>query len=176
MNIELEVKSYCRDLAQVKSRLRKLGAKHLGQIHQIDTYFKVSKDYYQNGRPKLRIREEKNRRVSFEYHLPINKFKAQEYETDVGDAKTCRLILEKLGYKVGTVVDKRRDKYRLGKINIDLDSVKGLGNFIEVEIMNSKSQKSLQAIYEVLKKLGISRSDDISGQSYLYLVWKSQNQ
>ena len=176
MNLELEVKSRCHNLAKVRSQLKRLGAKFIGQVHQVDTYYQISPDYYLNRRPKLRIREEKNKRQVFlEYHVPINAFKAKEFETSLGDAKIGRVILEKLGYRVGLVVDKKREKYRMGKINIDLDQLRGLGNFIEVEIMNNATRQSLKMIYQFLEKLGISKSDNIAGQSYVNLLWQKKN-
>ncbi|MFA6410076.1 MAG: class IV adenylate cyclase [Candidatus Buchananbacteria bacterium] len=176
MNLEVEIKARCLDPKAVKTRLKKLSAKYVSQVHQVDTYYQISDKYFLNGQPKLRIREEKNKQQIFlEYHVPIDDFKAKEYETVLGDAKIGQFILEKLGCPRGLVVDKIREKYRLGKINIDLDLVKGLGSFIEIEIMNSKSDKTLKTIYNLLEKLGVSKNEDVSGQSYLNLLWQKKN-
>ena len=45
----VEIKAKVEDLAQVRERLRELGARHLGTFRQIDTYFEVPE-----GRLKLR--------------------------------------------------------------------------------------------------------------------------
>ncbi|MFA5022477.1 MAG: class IV adenylate cyclase [Patescibacteria group bacterium] len=173
MNIEIEVKLKVRSLAKIKQRLKLLKAKYLGLVWQVDTYYQVSKNYYLKGVPKLRIREERNKGKAFlEYHEAVNNFKAKEFETEVSNAKMAKIILEKFGYKPGLMVDKKREKYRLGRINIDLDSVKGLGSFVEIEIMNKNEKESLKEIYDFLPNLGLSKKDIIAGKSYLGLVWE----
>lgn len=173
MNIEIEVKAKVRDLAKLKKQLKKIGAKYIGQAHQVDTYYLISAKYrFKPGYPRLRIREDKiNKKYFWEYHEPIDCFRAKEYEVQITDAKSARFILEKLGYEKEAVIEKIRDKYRLGNLHLDLDQVKGLGNFMEVEIMNGKQQESLKRIFSFYDKLGVAKKDLIPEMRYLDMVW-----
>lgn len=173
MNIETEVKAKVKDLAGLQRRLKKIGAKFIGQVHQIDTYYLISTKYrFTPGHPRLRIREDKiNKKNLWEYHEPIDRFCAKEYETQIADAAMAKFILEKLGYEKEAVIDKIRHKYRLGNLNIDVDQVKGLGNFIEVEIMNGKKTESLKKIFSFYDKLGVDKKDLVPDMRYLDMIW-----
>ncbi|OGY46156.1 MAG: hypothetical protein A3J62_00595 [Candidatus Buchananbacteria bacterium RIFCSPHIGHO2_02_FULL_38_8] len=172
MNIEIEVKARCSDLVKLKKSLKKIGARRIGKIHQVDTYFLLSPKHRYRWAPRLRIREHWPKGKSFlEYHEPINKFKAREFEVAVNDPKTVKLILKKLGYLREAIIDKVREKYTYQGLHIDVDQVKGLGKFIEVECMKNRKD-SLKRIYNFYIKLGISPKDLIPEKRYLDMTWE----
>lgn len=168
MEIEIEVKAKCRNLAEIKKRLRKMGAKYQGRVHQIDTYylFRPKKSARQRV-PLLRIREDKPTGQSFfEYHEPVNIFKAREHAIEIDNPKLAKFILKKLGYQDEVIVDKIREKFSFQGLHIDLDQVKGLGQFIEVECMRNRPN-SLKRIYSFLDKLKIPKKDLIPEMRYI---------
>lgn len=175
MSIEIEIKAQCNNLADVKKRLKKLKAKFKQKTHQIDTYYLTKPNSrYQFG-PRLRIRENLNSKKYFwEYHIPMGNYQAKENEVQIDNPKMAKYILKKLGFECDVVIDKIREKYQLGDINIDLDQVKGLGNFIEVEIMDKNKASSLKRIRAMLTLLGIPPENYAQYRTYLDLMWEKQ--
>jgi predicted adenylyl cyclase CyaB len=175
MNIEVEVKAKVRNLVALKRKLKNLGVKYIGQTHHIDTYFLVAprKDRYKKGYPLIRVREDKTKNKDFwEFHRILDFYSAEEYEVEIDNPKTAKIILKSLGYKMGGVVDKKRERYKFGQLNIELDQVKGAGRFIEVEIMNDQKKNSLKKIYNFLEKVGIKEQDIIKDLRYLDIIWE----
>lgn len=172
MKIEIEIKAKCKNLPAIKKSLKRLNAKYVGTIHQVDTYFLLSPNDRCKGAPRLRVREDINKkRFSLEYHNPIDKFKAKEYEVGISDPKMAKTILKQLGYLVEAVIDKIREKYTCRGLNIDIDKVKGLGQFIEVECMKNKKD-SLKNIYDFFEAIGVSKKDLIPESRYLDMTWE----
>lgn len=67
------------------------------------------------------------------------------------------------------VVDKTRKVYIAGQTRIHLDCVKGLGSFMELEVVLNEGQvkgKGVLVASEIMNMLGIRDSDLISG-SYI---------
>lgn len=177
MNIETEVKVKIRNLAKLKNQLKKHNAKYLGVTHHLDTYFlvKPAKFRYQRGYPIIRIRQDLIRKKSFlELHKVVDLYRAEEHEVAISDAISAKAILIRLGYQLSAVIDKKREKYQLGQINIDLDTVKGLGRFMEVEVMNQKKNEGVKIIYDFLSQLEINKEDIIPDLRYLDMLWLKQ--
>jgi len=172
MNLELEVKAKCPDLGKIKKQLKKIGAKFIAKKHQVDTYFLISPKYYCKTGPRMRIREDKSSGLAWwEYHEPIDGLRAKENEIAIDDPRLAKWILTKLGYQVEAVIDKVREKYKFGELNIDLDQVKGWGNFVEVEIMNNGSRSAEKKIFDFLARIGIAEKNLIPEVRYLDMVW-----
>jgi len=166
----IEIKAKYHDLDQAKSIAKKLMTDQLGELHQIDTYYKT-----ENGRLKLR---EINGKVA--QLIPYYK------EYTQGPMKSCysllpvdnpvelKAILEKI-LGMLTIVDKKREVYLIGNIRVHLDRVKGLGNFIEFEAVyeeNSPDAKSIEMekVEELMRTFSISE-DSLLDKSYIdYLL------
>lgn len=176
MNLEIELKAKILDMEKTRKQVLKTGAKKIRTIHQIDTYYLISPKYrFKSGKPRLRIRENKTaNKFSWEYHQPIDAFGAKEYEVNIDDPKVAKLILKKLNYEIEAVIDKVREEYKFKSLNIVLDKVKGLGQFMEVEIMNSSRKESLKQIHDFYNKIGISGKDLIPEVRYLDMIWEKQ--
>jgi len=172
MNVEIEVKAKIRDIEKVRQRLKKIGAKYLGTVKHIDTYFLIKPTDRFKRAPRLRIRQDLiSQKSRLEYHEPKDQLTTHEFELKIDDAKTAETILKKLGFSRETVIQKTRLEYKLGRFNIVLDDVKGLGKFIEVEIINGQRAASKKRIFEFLDELGIDRKN-VMDNGYLYMVWE----
>jgi adenylate cyclase class 2 len=175
MNIEIEIKAQCHDLSAVKRHLKFLGAKYKGKCHQVDTYYLVTPGGRYRIGPRLRVRQDLlNKKYFWEYHEPLGDYAAEENEIEINDPKTAKYILKKLGYEIDVIIDKVREKYKFGRVNIDLDRVKGLGNFVEVEIMNIGKAEGLKIIRKFLEKLEIPKENFKEYRTYLDLMWEKQ--
>lgn len=137
-------------------------AKYLGQVHQIDTYYIPNfKDFEKNGETMecLRIREDGNGIVLCykKIHRECNPVYCDEYETKIENKEEMENILFSLGFSVQMIIDKVRDSYALGDLRFDFDSVKGLGELMEVELKGE--DVSLKDVYNYVEKYGLTEKD-----------------
>jgi predicted adenylyl cyclase CyaB len=133
----IEIKARCDDLAAAKAVAEKLGADFAGVLHQVDTYFKVSR-----GRLKLREINSRESQLIF-YERPDNlgpKVSSYQIYPIQNSADLTAILTSALG--IWRVIEKVRELYWWDGVRIHLDCVSGLGNFIELEgIIQSTDEK-----------------------------------
>lgn len=98
----------------------------------------------------------------------------QELETEVGDAKTARKILESIGFQPVIPVEKQRQYFHRENITACSDNVKDLGDYLELEILTDSEENhtvALQKIEDTLKQLGYSMQET-TRTSYLSMLMK----
>ena len=141
MNIEVEIKMKIDNFQEIKEKVSSIG-KLLKSINQIDEYYiPAQRDFFAH-KPQpiehLRIRTNPNKTV-FEYTRTINLKDtgdydyAEEYETEISNPEEFKKALEFLDFKKVVTIDKKREYWICGDIEIALDEVKDLGFFIEAE-------------------------------------------
>lgn len=131
-------------------------------LRQIDTYYiPYFREFEINGETMecVRIREENN--VSTltykKIHREANPVYCDEYETVVEDKQQMEKFLFALGFSVQMVIDKTRESYKLDDFEFDFDSVKNLGELMEIELKNDSS--SVDEIYDYVSKYGLTKKD-----------------
>lgn len=167
MSRSIEIKAYCRNKERCKNLIIKLGAELIFNENQIDTYF-------QSKTGILKLRESKSKCVLLHYSRENNKeskkilFNHHEYESD----SKLKDILEKTNGSY-SLVEKSRDKYQLNNVSFHIDSVKGLGDFIEIEAKDIDNSLSVERLQEqcnyYLKSLEINAKNLLS-ESYQELL------
>jgi len=165
MNIEVEIKVKIDNFEEIKKKVSSLG-KLVKSIKQIDDYYvPYQRDFFaQKPNPTewLRIRTNPDK-VIFEYDRSINKRAdgeqdyAEEYETEISNTEEFKKILEFLDFKKVITVEKQREYWMCGDIEIALDNVKGLGYFIEAEAGGNfkNAIEAKEACMNFLENLGI---------------------
>lgn len=136
--VELKVRA---DHDRVRERLDKLGATPLGTVVQEDTYFDAPDKNFAETDEALRVRRKHPPGASGETVLtykgplvdPDSKTR-EEAETAVDDEDEIRAILDGLGYDDAATVRKERSRFALDDCTVTLDTVDGLGEFVEVEL------------------------------------------
>lgn len=135
---EVELKARA-DHERLRERLATLGADALGTVTQVDTYYDAPNRDFASTDEALRIRRERDERgetVFLTYKGPrvdeTTKTR-QEAETAVEDSDATRTILSELGFQPAATVHKERERYALDESHVTLDSVRDLGEFVEVE-------------------------------------------
>jgi predicted adenylyl cyclase CyaB len=157
----IELKARCPDLARAEAVCRRLGAELQWTRRQTDVYFRVP-----DGRLKLRT-ESPGEAVLVSYHRPdVAAARDSLYEvTPVANAnETLASLAEQHG--ILARVEKTRTLYLLDNVRIHLDSVDGLGTFIEFEAVMGPGHDDgeAQALIERLRReLGIAEDDLLSG-------------
>ncbi|MFC5366835.1 class IV adenylate cyclase [Salinirubrum litoreum] len=182
--VELKVRA---DHAAVRERLAELGATHVERVEQADTYYDAPHRDFAETDEALRVRRETvvsaddaetgsedatEARVTYKGPLVDDTSKTRrEFETGVGDGETMDSVLGGLGFEPAAVVEKTRDRYRLDDYVVTLDSVAGVGEFVEVEreVPEAEVAAAREGAFELLERLGLDPEETIR-TSYLGMV------
>lgn len=129
-HVNIEIKARCRAPETIRKILISLGARAVGTDHQIDTYFNVKA-----GRLKLREGNIENSLIYYrrEDNLAPKQSDVTLFKTEPNSALK-EILTNALGVK--TVVDKSREIYFIDNVKFHIDSVSGLGNFVEIEAID----------------------------------------
>ena len=169
MNVEVEIKVKVENLNGIKEKVSKIG-QLIKSIRQIDDYYVPCHRDFFNQKPHptewLRVRTNPDK-VFFEYDKSINKNAkgeqecAEEYETEISNPDEFRKILDFLDFKKVITVDKQREYWMCGDIEVALDVVRDLGFFVEAEAKGDfkNTAEAKTACINFLKNLGIEDVD-----------------
>jgi adenylate cyclase class 2 len=175
MGMEVEVKAYAGDLKEVETRIREMGAEPTWEGDQVDTYYNHPERDFAKTDEALRIRMEKDRN-SITYKGPkldeLSKTR-EEIQFSMQDPEAAGKILVKLGFSEVGVVKKHRKKFKLGGLKISLDSVEGLGEFVEIEALDTNISgqdvsEVRDRIIAILDGLGLTKRERTSYLELLY--------
>lgn len=171
--MEIEIKVRAKSFLPVRLHLKELHARYVSTKHQVDYYYSPykrpfrKKDFGDVIRVRHDVLADKAR---LEYHQPKNDYAAIETELEVGDIRTVKKILALMKCKLECIVDKKREYYKRGLIEIVLDKVKGLGTFVEVEIIGADSSRNRKLVVNFLHQLGFSKKDFMFEERYHSMV------
>ena len=162
----------------VRNRLGDIGAEPSGTVRQIDTYYDHPVRDFAETDEAFRIRLEaggadgndSRTRVTYKGPLvdPDSKTR-EELETEIEDGETMASILEALSFEAAATVEKTRERFRYDGYTITLDSVDGLGEFVEIETGAEEIDPARDGAIELLDRLGLNAEDSIR-RSYLGLL------
>ena len=157
----LEINARVEALAPLRSRLRALsGAILHAKLQQTDWYFRVPK-----GRLKLRVvgGERIGELIAY-VRADTKSARTSEFQRmPVADATGTRRLLDRM---LGTrrCVRKRRDVWLYRNARIHLDTVEGLGTFVEIEVVVTTGMAQARALMSELRgALGIREKDLFAG-------------
>lgn len=145
----IEIKARLRDLAAAQATAARLGARHLGDDRQVDTYFHVPR-----GRLKLRRSESIGEQLIAYVRPDEDGPRRADYELFEAPrgGRARELLLAMFGIDVEVV--KTRRLYLLGTTRIHLDSVEGLGDFLEIEAVYPAGEAAAErAAHEIVARL-----------------------
>jgi len=173
---EVEVK-VAAELATVARRLDDLGATRTGDVVQVDTYYDAPHREFAETDEALRVRRETREgetqaRITYKGPLVEAESKTrEEHETGVAEGETADAIFEKLGFSPAATVEKDREFYRYDGYTVTLDSVEGVGEFVEVETETDENgvEAAREGAYAVLRELGLD-PDEQTRTSYLGML------
>jgi len=136
MPVNIEIKSYCADPQRVAGILIAHKADYKGNDHQVDTYFDVT-----DARLKLREGSIENNLIYYKRDNQSGPKRSDVILYPTGEDKNIKNILqEAIGIKV--VVDKKRDIYFIENVKFHIDSVQGLGSFVEIEAIGKEGDET----------------------------------
>ena len=168
MNIEVEIKVKLDSeeiFGEIKKKVSNSGVL-IKAIRQVDDYYvPYHRDFFAH-KPHpvewMRIRTDPDKTV-FEYVRSINpkddgsQDGSEEYETEIKNVDEFKKTLELLNFKYVITVDKQREYWMCGDIEVALDYIKGLGYFIEAEAKGDFKDgfEARNACINFLENLGI---------------------
>jgi adenylate cyclase class 2 len=171
---EVEVKVRA-DHDEVAGRLEDVGARERGTVEQADTYFDAPHRDFAETDEALRVRRETRDGESSAYvtykgpRVDADSKTREEVETGVADADAMAGVLEALGFEPVATVRKQRRRFAVEGYTVTLDTVEGLGEFVEVETGAEAVEPAREGAFDVLRRLGLD-PDDQMRTSYLELL------
>ncbi|MBN1432137.1 MAG: class IV adenylate cyclase [Methanomicrobiaceae archaeon] len=169
--LEVEAKIKIDSINIIRTRLKEKGAVFAKKTLQTDTYYNSPLRDFAKTDEALRIRNEEGlSEITYKGPKMRNSVaKArEEYNVEVTDAESLAIILEKSGFTKSTTVSKTREEYDFMGAKIALDIVKGLGEFIEIEVVTDNQNLALETIEKIREELGIS--GEHIAESYLEMI------
>jgi adenylate cyclase, class 2 len=161
MPLNFEFKARTTDLNGAEQTLLSRSPLFIGEDNQSDTYFNV-----QEGR--LKLREGNIENALIQYHredLPESKTSKVVLYQHQPDHNLKQALANALGIKV--VVEKKRKIYFIGNVKFHFDRVKNLGEFIEVEAIDTDGSIGLDKLQAQCRQyaelFAITESDYVAG-------------
>ncbi|QOJ78577.1 class IV adenylate cyclase [Infirmifilum lucidum] len=173
--VEVEVKFRFRDHGKLKERLRELGAKLVDVVDMVDVYLQHPCKNFAVTDEALRVRFYRSslrhgENIELAYKGPRLEGWAKsrvELVVRVGDFEGILKVLNSIGFTEVARIVKHREFYELDNVEISLDRVEGLGDFVELEDRGAGAE----GLRRVAEKLGLS---EVVHETYLELYLKSR--
>jgi predicted adenylyl cyclase CyaB len=163
MPLLFEFKAWSNDNNSLEKKLQNLNPRFGGEDHQTDTYFNVLK-----GRLKLREGNIENALIHYQRpDIPGPKSSNVILYRHHPDKLLKETLIAGLGIKV--IVVKTRRIWFVENVKIHFDTVKELGDFVEVEAIDEDGSIGLPTLQEQcssFEKLFLIHQDDLIASSY----------
>jgi adenylate cyclase class 2 len=179
---EVEVKAKLKDRKAVMKKLEDFGCKFSEELHQVDHIFLPKGTSFPSpfSTPVLRVRKSNDK---YFFTLKISQSGRQdslERELQIMDGNMMMEIINLIGFEEFIPVDKKRIKTKYKDMVIELDEVKELGEFIEVEKIvtytDLEVRKNIQKeLCEFLETLGIAKADLLVNAKYDIMLFEKNN-
>ena len=170
--MEIEAKISVSSHKPILKKLAERGVKDYTELIQRDVYYNgIGRDFSDTDEA-LRVRYDQNG-AEITYKGPKEKnsdAKARkEINLSVNDGKRAEELFKALGFLKTAVVVKERKECRYGGATIMLDTVEGLGTFVEIEVLTEDSMDDALATIAAVK-IDLDIDGDHIEESYLELL------
>ncbi|MEO5627918.1 MAG: class IV adenylate cyclase [Candidatus Saccharimonadales bacterium] len=162
---EIEIKARVKDLKKLEETITDKGIKIGKELKQHDVVYGEVGDLPNGyGHRWLRIRTENSTKVYFTYKQSIvGHLDSLEHEIVVDSAEELEAIIKALGFKPYSDLTKVRRKFKVGEVEVCVDSLPRLGDYIEAEKMSSQDDdhdEVVKELWELLNSYGINKTDE----------------
>jgi adenylate cyclase class 2 len=177
---EVEIKARVADKSKLLQILKAQDVKLSDAITQRDRVWLPEGAQLGKGFPSLRIRTETNagatkNLLTLKKKAINNQMDSIEHETEVHDEQELAHIIKHLGFVPYSDSTKTRQKAHIGGIEICIDTVEGLGDFVELEKLTEDDtdyDEIAEELWAILEKFGVVRADQVT-DGYDVLMRKS---
>lgn len=167
MTQNVEIKARANDFQFQAELAERISDSPPETLIQLDTFFKV-----ESGRLKLREFPDSPAQLIFYQRSDVSGPKLSDYQiTESQDPEGLKRILSD-AYTVIATVTKTRRLMMSGRTRIHIDQIKGLGNFIELEVVLADGESIKEGESEakqLMDKLQI-REEDLISEAYVDLI------
>jgi len=165
--VEIKAKAKKDTLASIK----RLGSR-TKEVFEKDTYYAHPCRDFAKTDEALRVRESEGH-LTLTYKGPkMDSTTKTRPEENMVVFREIYPILASLGFREVRKVEKKRELYTIKDALASFDSVKGLGEFVELEICAKKRSeipKAKKKLFAVFSEIGFEKKDSITS-SYLELL------
>jgi adenylate cyclase, class 2 len=181
---EIEIKARVENIADIIQALQDDGQAVSELVVQRDQVFGLpgEEGADNNHQPWLRIRTEtKNENTLYLFTLKksvTNQLDSIEHETEVTDASELDRIIHHIGFEPYSDLTKTRCKAKVGDIEICIDVVDGLGEFVEAEKLTDEDadyETTVAELWQVLERYGVDRTNQVT-DGYDVMMKKQQKE
>ncbi len=161
--IEVEIKSRVKNFEEIKNKLAEIGAKSMKSEEQTDAIFGHpsmldGNNFVIEGGYSARVGQ-RGEKTTVEFKEILRGKGGIEVKSPIASIELGKKFLNRLGFKEAFTIHKFRDYFKLDGLEIALDKVDTLGNFIEIEKMVSSPdeiESARKECHELLDKLNIN--------------------
>ena len=167
--IEVEIKVKANNPESIRKKVTELNGSFIALEKQFDIYFNHPCRDFGTTDEALRLRKV-NGKVELTYKgekIDAVTKTREELIAEVGDFESVRKILMMLGFSQVREVVKEREIYSLGEYLVMIDSIEGLGKYVEVE--KKSSSYTPEELIEFIISLGLN-PEGVERKSYLELL------
>ncbi len=161
----VEFKSELRDPELARTVARRFGAKFVGEVTQIDTYYRVP-----DGR--LKKRETSGEPTEYIFYHRLNRSRPKLSHFTIYTEQEARARFGERPLPVWLTVRKKREIWMYKNVRLHMDHVEHLGVFFEAEALVMPSQhvgKCHELIQEVRERFGLALGEPVAS-SYSDMV------
>lgn len=189
MTIEVEIKVELEDARGLEQSILERGGELVKRESQADLYLDHPQYSFADTDEALRIRTNRPKFPSIEETPRVNRnheitYKGakidshsktrREISVSIDSAENMHSILDAVGFTTIATVKKERTYFHLDEISLTIDSVDGLGLFLEVEKMiedKGQIESARNELFQLLDEL-LSQEYESIRESYLELLLK----
>lgn len=181
LEVELKAVLTPEQAAGLPDRLAALGYAPGALLRETDVYWNGDSRDFRKTDEALRLRTAEDLKTHTAETLLTYKERdgrsntRTEYETSVGSMAAARGLLRALGFRDLFTVDKTRREFSRGEVTVCLDSVAGLGEYLELEILLEDAERreaAVDTLLALLDTLGVRR-EALRRESYLELLLRT---
>lgn len=168
---EIEIKARASNLETIIDTLKAQGVEVSQPVTQHDVVYGPAgiDGGADNNAPWLRIRTETKGEATTHYFTlkksVTNQLDSIEHETTVGNDEELEHIIEHLNFELYSDLTKTRQKAHIGEIEICLDHVHGLGDFVEAEKLTADEidyTAVIKELWAILENIGVSQKNEVT--------------
>lgn len=163
----VEIKARVKNIENMERAVEKISDTEVSEIFQDDTFFHCTR-----GRLKLRSFSQQQGELIFYQRADQLEPTESFYQRSTTNDPASLLEILRLAYGETGQVIKKRNLYFVGRTRIHVDRVKGLGSFVELEVVLEDDENVDAGVREaerIMQQLGIDKSQRVEG-AYVDLI------
>lgn len=173
IEVETKIPFKEKDLSEVRNKIKSI-AKFVKKQSKKDDYYTL--EYFQYPEKSLRVRDMgKIREVNFKKRISLNQgvYAKKEVQFEISDVEKFFELINDFGFRKWLHKEKTTELYRTKSgVNIELNHVKKLGWFLELEVLCSQKEikSARDKVVKTRNALGFSEKDS-EARGYTKQLW-----